>query len=224
MPNFIWALKKAKGEFIALCEGDDYWTDPVKLQKQVDFLENEKNKNFVACCHRAEVVDENNKFIRMLPDFSLNEVFSFNQLIKGWFIPTASIMFRNIEPLNSIPNYKNIISGDRLLISILADQGDFKFEGEVRSAYRKHSGGISSWGNKVTIYNSNIDLFKQLKTNLSLERKKQLHKQINYWRIQLIRELIASKNYYSLTLNIIVFFLNIRDLNDVKSLILTFKN
>ncbi len=54
MPNFIFALKECVGEYIALCDGDDYWTDTLKLKKQVVFLD--RNKDYVACFHNSEVI------------------------------------------------------------------------------------------------------------------------------------------------------------------------
>ena len=59
--NFIWSLKQAKGKYLAICEGDDYWTDPYKLQKQVDFLE--KNNDFSICFTDYKVLYENTKNI-----------------------------------------------------------------------------------------------------------------------------------------------------------------
>lgn len=50
--NNIELLKKSKGKYIALCEGDDYWVDELKLQKQYDVLEN--NKNIVLCCNNVQ--------------------------------------------------------------------------------------------------------------------------------------------------------------------------
>ncbi|HAT80174.1 MAG TPA: hypothetical protein DCS17_01820, partial [Flavobacterium sp.] len=52
MPNFVWALQQCKGKYIAICEGDDFWTDSFKLQKQIDVLVN--YPNLAGCFHNSE--------------------------------------------------------------------------------------------------------------------------------------------------------------------------
>ncbi len=61
---YIWQtyqFPRAKGKYVAMCEGDDYWTDPYKLQKQVDFLE--KNEEYSICFHKVKVWKQNKQKI-----------------------------------------------------------------------------------------------------------------------------------------------------------------
>ncbi len=57
MSNFVMTLNECSGKYIALCEGDDYWTDTYKLQKQVDFLES--NDDYAICFHNVKIWKEN---------------------------------------------------------------------------------------------------------------------------------------------------------------------
>ena len=59
MGNWTDTIKSCQGKYIAICEGDDYWTDPLKLQKQVDFLE--VNPDYTFCVHRYKLYIENDK-------------------------------------------------------------------------------------------------------------------------------------------------------------------
>src|SRR5690606_22114804 len=83
------------GKYIAKCEGDDYWTDPLKLQKQVDFLE--ANANIVLCGHLYEtlVIEKENSYFINKPFRQTIRHFTNADMAKGQFVQTLTILFRN---------------------------------------------------------------------------------------------------------------------------------
>ena len=139
--NFTNILENCSGSYIALLDGDDYWTDPLKLQKQVDFLEN--NLKYSACFTNANVINENSKerdFISHTEDCS----YSIREVIKngGGMFPTASLLFRNLQEYPAFMfNFK---SGDSALSLLIALKGDFYLLNEITCVYRSHGNGVFS--------------------------------------------------------------------------------
>lgn len=143
--NFLDAYSNCVGKYIALCEGDDYWTDPLKLQKQVDFLET--NLDYVVCFHDCSVVDENSKIKikSYLTNFKLD--YNENDLKKGGWLPTLTRCFRNV--LDKYPDeFKNVNCGDLFLTSYLGFYGKAKFMDFNGANYREHIGGVWSGTNE----------------------------------------------------------------------------
>ena len=92
MPNFIDAMQDCKGQYIALCEGDDYWTDPLKLQKQVGFLE--ENPDYVLCFHRVNELNEfNPKKVNIFPSIKEDHIYSIQDYILNNWTATCSMVF-----------------------------------------------------------------------------------------------------------------------------------
>ncbi|MEX2428340.1 MAG: glycosyltransferase [Bacteroidales bacterium] len=135
--RFVWP--KARGKYIALCEGDDYWIDPFKIQKQVDFLE--KNKDFSICFHSVKIEKDGklreDDITRDVPDST-----DIYELAKGNFIHTPSIVFRK-ELLKAYPeNFIKSQVGDYPLLMYLAQFGKIK-KLEINAAvYRLHSNSM----------------------------------------------------------------------------------
>ncbi len=210
-------MSYAQGKYIALCEGDDYWTDPLKLQKQVDFLESENNVGYVAVFHKVKVVRVESEVMCYQPEIDTNTVYRFDDLVRGWFIPTASLVFRNVIKHNIFLKFVDVISGDRLLTALLADKGNFYYMNEVMGAYRKHPGGISSYGDRLMIFKSNVSLFEQLSKDLSIERKKILKKQSFYWKVKVIEEYKSNNKRVKSFIENLKLFISVRSINDLKT-------
>ena len=151
----------AKGEYLAICEGDDYWIDSYKLQKQVSFLDN--HPDYVACFHNARVFD--GKSYHLFNSVNENHFPSTEDIIKRlWFIATPSIVCRNI--ITEFPKWrKGVINEDYLLELLLAREGKFYYMDDVMAVYRQEGQGISTVlnANQDKLYDSLISLLSKMK-------------------------------------------------------------
>ena len=125
-------------KYEALCEGDDYWTDPKKLQKQVDFLES--HPEYSMCFSNAKVIGGTNEEVHMY-DFLQNRDYQAIDILKKWTIPTCTVLYR--RGVRLVPN-KSIVFGDIYLFLQLAQQGKVRCQNEEMACYRRHPGSASS--------------------------------------------------------------------------------
>lgn len=157
MRNFIENMQAATGKYIALCEGDDYWTDPYKLQKQVDFLE--VNEEYSFCFHDNITLNQKTgeKRIR-IGERQIDRTVDLKSVIIENNFPTASLVFRNIIDWSNIPEwFRKTAKGDYGLVVLLAEKGFGQFLPDVMTVYRIHDGGVWS-GNKQRSYHINEDI------------------------------------------------------------------
>lgn len=190
IPNFAWSISQAKGKYIAICEGDDYWTDPLKLQKQIDFLDH--NKDYSICFHHVDEVDENGKLIseKIIQSEIEEKEYTIDDLSKGNFIHTPSVVFRkNVQTLPDFFIFSPL--GDYPLHMINASYGKIKYFPDTMAVYRV---GAGIWSSQTRIFKVINTLFT-LKLLISYfssatEIKKELTGQYNH----LIEELESLKN------------------------------
>jgi glycosyltransferase involved in cell wall biosynthesis len=142
--NVIKLYQEARGRYIAICEGDDLWTDPLKLQRQVALLASDPN--CAGCYHNSSVVDDAGALVKdqwrdALPDrLELNELPAPRSPFH-----TSSFVFRNYPWLKRMPSFFRLTSvGDLALFTLVAGEGSLRCVLGSMSAYRMHGAGITS--------------------------------------------------------------------------------
>ncbi|QQP13260.1 glycosyltransferase [Lysinibacillus agricola] len=157
--NFIRTIKAASGKYIAFCEGDDYWVDGNKLQKQFNFME--KNTKFVLCGHAVKVLDNrNNMFLENYQKFNYSGEISINEITKEPLFHAASCFFRSSVFENGIPEY--ILEApvlDYYLQLIAAEKGKIYYFNEPMATYRRFTEG--SWSEKTSKIENQLDFLER---------------------------------------------------------------
>ena len=172
--NSYTAFKEAKGKYIAFCEGDDYWIDEYKLQKQVDYME--KHEDCTFCFHNAKIrymqQDKEEEYLKHQSNykkfFKKDGIYDVGDIHLLGFgsVPTASFMFRTSD-VKKLPRfYFEAICGDMPLKLIMTSFGYAYYMEDIMSVYRRETG--ISMTDKWKIENKN--------NNKAIEHEKKLLK------------------------------------------------
>lgn len=163
--NFYDILKKCNGKYIALLDGDDYWTDDSKLQRQVDLLESDTQA--IGCFHNSTVVDDNDK-VKWDRYFEGKDGARYDQEDSVYTLrsaySTGSLVFRDTAIRSQLEEFLKI-GTDFILEVLITNHGDLVFMDRNMSAYRFHEGGVwqgnTEFKNKLEIVNRYLFLYNR---------------------------------------------------------------
>ncbi len=159
--TWVTLLKIARGKYAAICEGDDYWRDPLKLQKQFDYLES--HPNVALSCHNAIIINQKGEQIgdsRLKP--SEQRDLSQDELIKGGYVLSLTMFFRNALK-EFPPELFRSPNGDLFICTLIGEHGGAHYHDDIiPAAYRFHEGGVWSLQQQVDRHRKAVRSYEQL--------------------------------------------------------------
>jgi glycosyltransferase involved in cell wall biosynthesis len=168
MANNSQSILQCKGEYIALLDGDDYWTADDKLQKQVAFLES--NPDYAFCFHDGKILRQDNTFESFTccgPEHQTHV--ELKDIICNVHIPTFSLVFRK----NALGNYpppwfSSLDAPDRPLFLLLASHGPGYYLNQCWAVYRKHNQGHWTGRTYQSQWLTHLKIYKVLNRHFDL--------------------------------------------------------
>jgi len=201
MANQLAVLSECTGKYIAICEGDDYWSDSQKLQKQVDFLDNNPECSLV--CH--SIMDDIGSRLNTRQIVDVNRYLTNEEIIiaRGMITPTLSIVFRR-KHLENLPKW--VVTspvGDIPLVFYLMTKGKVFCFKDIMGVYRKYH--ATSWSNKKRNILQRTDF--SIRYNFFLQTFNK-YTQYNYDKMIHIHSKLSPAKYYffKIVSNIILMF------------------
>ncbi|HVG14700.1 MAG TPA: glycosyltransferase [Chitinophagaceae bacterium] len=189
--GYEYCYPRLKGKYIAFCEGDDYWTDPLKLQKQVDFLE--QHTECVISFHRVNWVNQKSEIIKHQKAATEIQFYSWQDIFHI-HIPTLSAVFRNCLKID-YRDMEKVLSLDAFIFGSISRYGGAANLGFVGANYRIHSGGVFSQKSKVDQYKEAIHVRRLMLHShvFSAEQKKEITKELTKRKTTYIKHFIKEK-------------------------------
>lgn len=163
------AIETTDAKYVAMCEGDDYWMDALKLQKQVDFME--MNIDYVLCCHRYKIYNQNDgtwsdDYVKELFETSPNGFnFSNKENLEIWVTKTVTLLIRQ-DALRKIPSKREFkYWRDVHMNYYLLKQGKGFCMPFVGAVCTRHSGGVFSSIGAMNQWRINLRIWNELAIN-----------------------------------------------------------
>jgi glycosyltransferase involved in cell wall biosynthesis len=181
-PNLAHTIGACRGEYIALLEGDDFWTSPTKLQDQVHFLDS--HPECVICFHSVKVFYEDGKAAsRVTPRLSHKKISTIEDLLRlGNFIPTCSVVFRS-GLFGEFPEwFFTLRIADFPLHVLNAQSGKIGYINKVMGAYRIHRGGTFSAASTALNTKEVVRLYDSLNAELNYKYNDTIEAIRSYWQ------------------------------------------
>ncbi len=172
IPNFLQTLQECAGQYVALCEGDDYWISPDKLQKQVDFLE--RHPDCASCFHGVNVFNqETGRSEPYTSGYSgRRTVYTLDDILEhGAFPATCSLMMRNGIFADLPEWFHEVTQGDFVVHVLNGLHGTLGFLDETMAVYRVHRGGVCGGAQENAVLEKNVQEYLRIGKYLQLKQR-----------------------------------------------------